>query len=829
MNNFISFILFILLVAVITYVILYFNNQNNKNNNIKWSCNSNICTQDKNGIFDTIEDCNKNCIKKSVSKYYCNDGFKCIEDDTKGTYDTIDDCNKNCKPALKYYCDKNTFKCIEDDTKGEYGTKDECDIDCCPSYQTYDTDKKICINKCKDDELYDGSQCKINCNGKPITDNEEIIKGKCVSKCPAGDNWKRCNYDCYDSSIKKCDSQGNICYNNQFYEVDGISKCCPGNQHYDTKKCTDCPKSLCGSTCCPENTDCVLNNCCDKTKIYIDKDNNKNCCPTDLCGGKYCCNPEAGEICIGGKCQIGCPDINNMSLYKCDGKIPDYDKNKLFWCDLEKNVCLHDCKDNTYNCIDKNKCWGNTIYDPALLTSNGQTYIYNNNNKKGSVSLCTTNNIDKWLSNTSLSDLKRNVFVEKGDTTLTCDVNSCIGKIQQDSSNIINFNKDGLHPEIIDGKCNSILSCSDSLLSVKDMTSLCQIFDQPNSNDAGRCCKTDEGTYTGQICGESETCMKDKNNNYSCVSNDKYCNSKGKLDQINRKCICDSGYAGKNCEFSRQQNCNNHANPKDDGTCDTCDYGYAGKTCQYSRQNCNNHANPKDDGTCYTCDTGYLGNNCQYSRQQTCNGHGDPNSNGVCTCDDKYKWNTNKLTCTSKTFIDYFNRDFLQRFLDDSKGFDALILIRVNSDPNFYPPKGQGDTSLPYWWNNQLADVAVSTIDTSGSRYNTNITIGDTVIKMHKCDTSSSGGAAYSHCLQLWPNDPNDKIYQNIYFKFYNWYDFKNRTTNNDDVDYANILIYSQYMYMDRSPNDMTPNDFNNANNNQNIFCVKRTPVCVVP
>ena len=66
----------------------------------------------------------------------------------------------------------------------------------------------------------------------------------------------------------------------------------------------------------------------------------------------------------------------------------------------------------------------------------------NNNNKKGSVSLCTTNNIDKWLSNTSLSDLKRNVFVEKGDTTLTCDVNSCIGKIQQDSSNIINFNKD---------------------------------------------------------------------------------------------------------------------------------------------------------------------------------------------------------------------------------------------------------------------------------------------------------------------------------------------------------------------------------------------------
>ena len=39
----------------------------------KWSCNSNICIQDENGIYDTIDDCNKNCINvkpKSVSKYF---------------------------------------------------------------------------------------------------------------------------------------------------------------------------------------------------------------------------------------------------------------------------------------------------------------------------------------------------------------------------------------------------------------------------------------------------------------------------------------------------------------------------------------------------------------------------------------------------------------------------------------------------------------------------------------------------------------------------------------------------------------------------------------
>ena len=727
MSNFALFVLFILFTAIIIYIIVYLKNKNNK-----WSCNSNICIQDENGIYDTIDDCNKNCInvkpksvskyycndglncvqdetkgiyntinecnknciKKSQLKYYCNDGLNCVQDETKGIYDTIDECNKNCikKSQLKYYCDKNSFKCVEDESKGEYETKDKCDVECCPSYQTYDTSKKICVNKCKDDELYDGSVCKKNCNGHPISDGEEIIKGKCVTKCSPGDNWKRCNYDCYDSNLKKCDSDGNICYNNQFYYVDNTPKCCPGNQHYDNNECTDCHKPLCGTTCCPDNTDCVLNNCCDTKKIYIDKNNNKNCCSTDLCGGKYCCNPDAGEICISGKCQIGCPNVNNMDLYKCDGKIPDYDKSKLFWCDLDKNLCLHDCADNTYKCIEKSKCWGNTIYDPTLLTSNGQTYIYNNNDKKGSVSLCTTNNIDKWLSNTSISDLKRNVFVEKGDTTVTCDINSCVDKIQQDSSNIINFNKDNLHPEIIDGKCNSILSCTDSLLSVKDMTGLCQMFDQPNSNDAGRCCKTSEGSYTGQICGESETCIKDVNNSYTCVKNDTYCNSKGKFDRINRKCICDTGYAGKNCEFSRQQNCNNHANPKDDGTCDTCDYGYAGNTCEYSRQSCNNHGIPIDGETCKSCDAGYLGNKCQYSRQQTCNGFGDPNSSGVCTCDYKYKWNG--TTCTKMLWYEYFTPDKIKELLNEANFWNGanvgndwarLVVIKVLDSNNEWP------------------------------------------------------------------------------------------------------------------------------------------------
>ena len=44
-------------------------------------------------------------------------------------------------------------------------------------------------------------------------------------------------------------------------------------------------------------------------------------------------------------------------------------------------------------------------------------------------------------------------------------------------------------------------------------------------------------------------------------------------------------------------------------------------------ETCNGNGSVQSDGTC-ECDDGYAGNECQYSRQVTCNGNGNPTNNG---------------------------------------------------------------------------------------------------------------------------------------------------------------------------------------------------------
>ena len=575
---------------------------------------------------------------------------------------------------------------------------------------------------------------------------------------------------------------------------------CNSNQDFINGKCLDkCPSTSkrCGETCYdPTYFKCMSDNTtCDLATHYCPSaDGTPKCCPSNqTCDNKVC---------------IDCPATKHMCGSKC--------------CDMEKNCREGNdcCEDDRYCKISgdesNKKCCQNACCD-GICCNDGETPIIDASGN------CTCK-IKCQYGNVSCEPKTTHCLDDSTTSTSKCSPNQCSWKLPniypqkiqgasgaqyllgQDVDGKLWLNKEGhnWNPEKnyiettvdgtdIDPKLCTVDSCDKQYKGMEDI-------------QYGKA--TSDTKVTGLTC-KSNTLpniyLPNTNTSGKEIPLETIC------EDLKGRCVqgtTPGSYTGQICPEGTIWR------PKKVNNVDTTQYGcYCNISAVSGAQK--------------------RGLNCEYTKDLTmpgsCSGHGTPNDDGVCICDDKYKWNINKLTCTPKTFIDYFNRDFLERFLDDSKGFDALILIRVNSDPNFYPPKGQGDTSLPYWWNGQLADVAVSTIDTSGSRYNTNITIGDTVVKMHKCDTSSSGGAAYSHCLQLWPNDPNDKIYQNIYFKFYNWYDFKNRTTNNDDVDYANILIYSQYMYMDRSPNDMTPNDFNNVNNNQNIFCVKRTPVCVVP
>jgi hypothetical protein len=395
---------------------------------------------------------------------------------------------------------------------------------------------------------------------------------------------------------------------------------------------------LCAGKCCSQDQTCINDNCCENTRVWINpKTKEKECCTTDLCGGN-CCDTAGGELCINGSCVIGCPNPKNMDLYKCGDKTPDYDPSKLFWCDPSSNLCLHDCSNDSYKCIPTNTCWNNTIYNPPLLTSNNTTYNFNN---KGSVSVCSDQSYANWISDNSSTQLSRNVSVQKGSTPLTCNIDSCVSKINQDSSTIINYNpSDMSKPLIQNNTCSSTLSCQDSLLSNSDMTTWCQVFDQNGSRDQGRCCLNSDNIYTGQICGELQTCFRNEFqgvSTYNCQDNDKYCKNGAKFDPLNRKCICGSGLAGNICQYSRKDTCKNLGNPKDDGTCD-CDIGYAGLYCELNRDNtCNGQGNPLNDGTCKDCNSGHVGSNCQFNSKDTCNGHGDPLPNGTCkNCRDGF-------------------------------------------------------------------------------------------------------------------------------------------------------------------------------------------------
>jgi hypothetical protein len=636
----------IFLIIFLFFLILVLNNPNVKPNNYKKYKCDNItfkCKEDPSGTYTNIDSCNNQCceygydtIKNKcndrppvkIKKYTCTKDLKCVEDDN-GYYTNINDCLNECCPPNQQY-DPETKTCILT----------------CPDYQKYDPQTKTCINKCKDDELYVNGNCVKNCNGHPITDREEIIDGKCVEKCPIGQ--KRCNYGnihdgtCYDPSSSTCDQVGNICnttYNFCYTSEFPSGICCPKDQHCDSSVCTDCPTKLCAGNCCSPTQTCINDNCCDKNKVWINpKTQQQECCKNDLCNG-ICCDTNAGELCIDGKCQIGCPNPNNMSLYNCGDKTPVYDPTKLFWCDPSSNVCLHDCSDDSYKCIPTDKCWNNTIYTPPLLTSNNITYNFDN---KGSVSLCMDESNGNWISDNSKQKLSRTVAVQKGSTPLTCTTDSCVNKINQDSSTVINYNPSDLSkPEIKNNICSSTLSCTDSLLSNSDMIKLCGIFDQNGSRDQGRCCLNSDNIYTGQICGELQTCFRSDSqgvSSYMCQDNDKYCKNDAKFDPLKRKCICGIGLAGNICQYTRDNTCHSKGNPKDDGTCQDCDAGYAGTHCELSRDNtCHGKGNPKDDGTCQDCDAGYAGTHCELNRDNTCHGKGNPKDDGTCKdCDTGY-------------------------------------------------------------------------------------------------------------------------------------------------------------------------------------------------
>ena len=333
---------------------------------------------------------------------------------------------------------------------------------------------------------------EITCNK-----NEDLINGICVSKC---------------EGKQYCDKNGITCNKNSYCSNTNI--CCPQGQQCDeiTNTCKVCDHELCNGICC------------------------------DYSSG-YTCNPNTK------KCELACPNINNINddIYKCDGLTANM-PTEIKYC-KDKEMCIHNCDDKTFSCIDKKNCWDTISYTPGLLTStygddHESNYIYNN--KYVNVCQSTGPIPTNWIYSSD-TNLINNIHVNKSSyyNEKNCDTDSCINKIINDGDILINdLNPSVSNTNINKGLCTFSRDCTQILLNQSDMTNLCNTLDT-DTNNKGRCCKTQDN-YTGQICNPGKVCIKNDNSDNICVDYT-YCLN-GKLNPDKRLCDCDPKYSGNPCK-----------------------------------------------------------------------------------------------------------------------------------------------------------------------------------------------------------------------------------------------------------------------------------------
>jgi len=496
------------------------------------------------------------CTEKLCGKICCITNLEeCIEGNCvqKCSENHIRCKNGDCYDPKNQYCDKNGIIC------NNISHCPNSDV-CCPVGQQCEEASntcKVCNIHCNGVCCNIGQKCAVNgtkcCDpdyiGKDMYNNEiccsqklcgqiccipnveECINGNCVQKCE--ENKIRCKFgDCYDPTTEYCDKNGVTC--NIIAHCPNSDTCCPQGLECEeaSNTCKLCD-IRCDKKCCNTGQKCAVNGtiCCNIKNIGKDTKGNETCCENDLCNG-VCCDEGIGEVCINGKCQIGCPNIRqlNSGLYtRCNDKDISF-TGLPSECNYDTQVCLHNCNDNSFRCIDKTACWKNTTYSPNLLLYDRDTtydYTLTSGQYKGQktkVPVCQANQIDPnninnlWISK-GPSNLVRNVSVESGNTNLqSCNLDTCISKIIEPTSGIINYDKqqDIKNPTIANNICNSMLSCDNSLLDAEEMDNLCSIFDKDKITQ-GRCCKkNDNSGYTGQICPQNHICAPTANNN-ECI------------------------------------------------------------------------------------------------------------------------------------------------------------------------------------------------------------------------------------------------------------------------------------------------------------------------
>ena len=357
-------------------------------------------------------------------------------------------------------------------------------------------------------------------NDRKICDtDEEIIKGKCVTKCSSEQTRCGSSINCYDPVQQYCDiTTSQIC---------GISnqkcgKCCQdGSSCSEDGTCKQCESKLCGEKCCDKDTPyCCNNNECCKSENLCTTD---GCCnpPNQVCGdnGGQCCSVKSGLNCIDNKCKIGCPSISP------DGKLPDGFTLTPVGCDPDTDVCFQNPTitdvNKQYKCIPKGCDWGDIYYIPNIIVDSTNNPIH----------VCEDDSNNLWISKDNTTDLKSTVSVSiKNFDENKCTPDACIQKIYQDGSTQLK-GLDG-DPKIDNNNvCTSKLLCDKLLIPKNKLNLYCE-----SSKDYD-CCIDNNG-YTGQVCMKGYRC-----NVNTCIKmgeKDPYCNNNGitSYDDTTKKIMC---------------------------------------------------------------------------------------------------------------------------------------------------------------------------------------------------------------------------------------------------------------------------------------------------
>ena len=162
------------------------------------------------------------------------------------------------------------------------------------------------------------------------------------------------------------------------------------------------------------------------------------------------------------------------------------------------------------------------------------------------------------------------------------------------------------------GKINEDCTCATCCDPSTSIDGKCKMYNGPAKKCEGNCEKEKGLNFvfdpkTGSCVCPKGFSLSPENGICKPIN----CGTNGTLNDDTNKCVCKSAdWSGALCN---NKVCGEHGRMGPDGKC-VCDAGYAGSVCQFSRADCGGHGNPsvdKNDNLVCVCDADYTGAHCR--------------------------------------------------------------------------------------------------------------------------------------------------------------------------------------------------------------------------